>query len=252
MTPAPVDGLRSTLGVLRSLAIYYRPGRRALLDAMHRRFVGPGDLAFDLGAHVGDRVGSMRRLGARVVAVEPQPTLVRTLRLLYGRDAGVLIEPVAVGAADGEVELFLNLRNPTVSTASRDFIAAAEGAPGWQGQRWQRRRRVLLVTLDTLIARHGEPRFCKIDVEGFEAAVLAGLSRPLTTLSFEFTTIARDVALAALAHCERLGGYRYNAALGESGRLVHATWLDRDAIAAWLLALPQAANSGDIYAQRDY
>ncbi len=45
-------------------------------------FVRPGDLAFDIGAHVGDRIGSFRRLGARVVAVEPQPALVRTLRLI--------------------------------------------------------------------------------------------------------------------------------------------------------------------------
>ena len=29
----------------------------------------PGDLVFDIGAHVGDRVSSFRRLGARVVAL---------------------------------------------------------------------------------------------------------------------------------------------------------------------------------------
>ena len=34
--------------------------------------VKPGDLAFDIGSHVGDRISSFRRLGARVVALEPQ------------------------------------------------------------------------------------------------------------------------------------------------------------------------------------
>jgi hypothetical protein len=61
-------------GVLRSLRIYYGDRkRRDAMDALYRRFIRPGDLAFDVGAHVGDRVASFRRLGARVVAVEPQP-----------------------------------------------------------------------------------------------------------------------------------------------------------------------------------
>jgi FkbM family methyltransferase len=73
------------------------------MDRLYGQFVKPGDLVFDAGAHVGDRVAAFRRLEARVVAVEPQPALVRTLRLLYGRDDGVVIEPVALGAAAGTV-----------------------------------------------------------------------------------------------------------------------------------------------------
>ncbi|MGB5834061.1 MAG: FkbM family methyltransferase, partial [Thiohalocapsa sp.] len=70
----------------RSLKTYYGGRRGPTLDRMHARFAGPGDLVFDIGSHVGDRIGSLRRLGARVVAVEPQPKLAATLRLLYGRD----------------------------------------------------------------------------------------------------------------------------------------------------------------------
>ena len=43
------------------------------MDALYARFLRAGDLAFDIGAHVGDRISSFRRLGARVVALEPQP-----------------------------------------------------------------------------------------------------------------------------------------------------------------------------------
>lgn len=63
---------------------YYAPGRAAVLDAFYGRFLGAGELAFGIGAHVGDRSASFRRLGARVVAVEPQqPRLLRALRLLF-------------------------------------------------------------------------------------------------------------------------------------------------------------------------
>lgn len=240
--------LRQAVGVARSLRIYHAPHRRRGLDRMHARFAAAGDLAFDIGAHVGDRTASLRRLGARVVAVEPQPVLARTLRLLFGRDRDVIVEQVAIGASAGETELHLNLANPTVSSASPGFIAAAGGAAGWQGQRWERTIRVRRTTLDELIERHGVPRFCKIDVEGLEDQVLAGLSQPLAALSFEFTTIQRAVAAAALRRCAALGDYRFNAALGESQCLEHADWLSAPAIQAWLDRLPDHANSGDIYA----
>lgn len=244
--------LRRWLGVGRSLRQYYGGGleRRQGLDRLHARFVGSGDLAFDIGSHVGDRIASLRRLGVRVVAVEPQPHLATTLRMLYGRDPGVTIVEAAIGAAEGAMDLHLNLDNPTVTTGSDAFIAAAQGADGWRGQRWEARVQVPRTTLDTLVEHFGLPRFVKIDVEGLEAAVLRGLARPVPSLSFEFTTIQRHIALQALAECERLGGYRYNAALGESGRFVHGHWLDAAAIGTWLERLPNPANSGDVYAVR--
>ena len=239
-------------GVLRSLRIYYgNPAQRAAMDTLYKRFLRPGDLAFDIGAHVGDRVASFRRLGARVVAVEPQPALVFTLKLLYALDRQVMIEPVALGPKSGLIELKLNPPNPTVATASSDFIAAAEGAPGWEDQHWTKTKTVAMKTLDELIAKHGIPRFVKIDVEGFEDEVLAGLHHPLPILSFEFTTIQRGVALKAVERLARSSLYSFNAALGESQQLVHADPLDAKNIARWIEQLPAEANSGDIYASMD-
>jgi FkbM family methyltransferase len=246
-----LDSLRAARGVARSLMIYYGSRRHgAAMDLLYAKFVRPGDLVFDAGAHVGDRVAAFRRLKARVVAIEPQPALVRTLRLIYGRDRGVVIEPVALGAAPGTVELRLNIDNPTVSTASAEFVAAARGAPGWEAQAWTRRVIVPMTTLDALIDRHGTPAFIKIDVEGFEAQALAGLTRPVAALSFEFTIIQRAVAHAALERCVALGFSGFDAALGESQALVHGAWRPADEIRRWLEALPAEANSGDIYAVR--
>jgi FkbM family methyltransferase len=240
---------RGGRGVLGSFFTYYgSPRRQRSLDRLYRRFVKPGDLVFDIGSHVGDRVASFRRLGARVLAIEPQAWPARILRLLHGRDPQVSIERVAVGARAGTADLLVNLANPTVSTLSPSFVAAAQGASGWEGQVWDARVRIPLTTLDSLIEKHGTPAFAKIDIEGYEAEALAGLSSPLGSLSFEFTTIQRTVARECLAACQRLGNYQFNASIGETHRLVHDQWLSAPEIDDWLKALPHATNSGDIYA----
>jgi FkbM family methyltransferase len=243
------EPFRTMQGVFRSLRIYYGdPEHGPALDRLYRQFVKSGDLVFDIGAHVGDRVAAFRRLGARVVAVEPQPRLATTLRLLYGRDPNVVVEEAAVGSQSGSIELFLNIDNPTISTASRDFIAAASHTPGWQDQAWPKRKRVALTTVNELMARHGMPSFIKIDVEGFEAEVLAGLLLPVQGLSFEFTLIQPHVALTCVERCASLGYVRFNAVLGESGSFAHSDWIGATNLCRWLSALPPEANSGDIYA----
>jgi FkbM family methyltransferase len=244
-----LEGLRSVTGVIKSLRIYYGDRRhRAGLERLYRRFVREGDLVFDIGAHVGDRVGVFRRIGARVVAVEPQPAMVAVLRLIYGRDRAVTIEPVAVGREEGSAELMINRDNPTISTASRAFVKAAAQAKGWEGERWSALIRVPMTTLDALVARHGAPAFAKIDVEGFEAEALAGLTRAIPALSFEFTTIQREVAFAALDRCVALGFTRFGASLGETHFFAHERWLSAEEMRRWLVDLPHEANSGDVYA----
>ena len=235
--------------IARSVAIYWGDARRrAALDRWYRRFVRPHGLAFDVGAHVGDRTACFRRLGARVVAIEPQPALARFLRRRFRADPAVTLVPQAVGARPGRVVLHVNDANPTVSTASAAFLRAAADAPGWEGQRWTRRLAVPATTLAALIERHGAPDFIKIDVEGLEEDVLAGLPRPVAALSVEFTTIQRDVALAALARLAALGYRAFNASLGESLRFALPAPQDARSMRAWIEALPVEANSGDIYA----
>nr|WP_256515494.1 FkbM family methyltransferase [Alsobacter ponti] len=241
--------LATCRGLWRSVRVYHfdRAHHRAM-DALHRRWVRPGDLVFDIGAHVGDRTSSFRRLGARVVALEPQAGPAFVLRLLHGRDRQVTLLRAAAGAREGEITLNINSANPTVSTASHDFVRAADGAAGWEGQVWDETARVPLVTLDGLIARFGRPAFVKIDVEGYEDEVLAGLGEALPALSFEFTTIARDVAGRCVERLGALGDYRFNVSPGESQTLAFAEPVDGAAILAYLAALPHEANSGDVYA----
>ena len=240
------------VGLRRSLEVYYGDSARdAAMDALYSRFVGPGDLAFDIGSHVGDRIGAFGRLGARVVALEPQPDCALVIRTLYGDDSEVTLIEAACGREPGRIVLHVNSANPTVTTASVDFIAAAEGAGGWEGQVWDCEIEAEVTTLNDLVGRFGRPRFVKIDVEGFEGDVLAGLSESLPALSFEFTTIQRDIAIRCVDRLQELGPYRFDAALGETQVLRLGEWVSGPRIKDFIQSLPHEANSGDIYACLD-
>jgi hypothetical protein len=99
------------------------------------------------------------------------------------------------------------------------FIAETTRVPSFAWVDWSGRLEVPVTTLDALIEAHGEPAFAKIDVEGMEHEVLAGLSRPLRALSFEFVPSSMSSALASLERLEALGRYRFEVSLGEEMRL---------------------------------
>ena len=241
--------LGRTVGLWRSLAIYYAPGRLQRLRRFYAPLIRPGDLCFDIGAHVGNRVAAWTRLGARVVAVEPQAHLMVWLRRRYGRVPGVTLIEAAGGAAEGAATLHLDPRNLTVASLSPDWIATVGRDVAFSRVRWRAAEPVRLTTLDALIAAHGRPALCKIDVEGFEAEVLRGLSQPLPLVSFEYLPATITVAHACLEQLAALGEYEFNWFPGESHRWASPVWLDTPAMTAQLDTLAAGRASGDIFAR---
>ncbi len=244
-------GALSTFGLGRSLLIYYGPiWRRGRMASFYRQFIAKGDLCFDLGAHVGNRVRAWRRLGARVIAVEPQPNCLRVLRYLYGRDAAVEIVTSAVGTSNGRTTLFASSSNPSLSTIAGDWLTeVTEGDRRFAPIQWDTRVEVDVTTLDDLITRYGKPVFCKIDVEGSELQVLRGLTQPLPALSFEFLPVSIERAFGCVDRLASLGAYRFRWSKAETMRWSCPSWVDGDGIKEILAAQPADGRSGDVYAR---
>lgn len=241
--------LSRVLGISRSLLIYYgQPWQRRKLQRFYRSVVRPGDLAFDIGAHVGSRSRTLLSLGASVVAVEPQSDFANLIRRRLRHERLTLLHK-AVGRHPGVADLHVSSRHPTVTTSSPSWISYVSDSQGFEKVAWDRLERVEMTTLDEMISAYGLPAFCKIDVEGSEADILRGLSHAIPMIAFEYLPAAMSVALEALEEVRRLGHYQFNRTIGEDHHFIHHAWLTAEQMAEELSKLQGSTRSGDIYAR---
>lgn len=168
--------------------------------AFHREFLRRGDLVFDVGANCGDLSEIYLRLGAQVVAFEPQKQLTGPLRRRLWRFPQFNLVSEAVGERVEEKTFYLKSRSP-VASFREDWEGVTSGTTT-----------VPVTTLDTHIARHGLPRYIKIDVEGWELGVVKGLSRAVPWISFEFHKGPEhgQMAQQVLVRLLELGDYEMN------------------------------------------
>jgi FkbM family methyltransferase len=221
----------------------------AMFGQFYREFLAPGDLCFDIGANLGNRTRCFRELGCEVVAVEPQAKCFKKLRESFGGDGHIRLVQAAVGRQPGHAALQVS-PDHVLSTLSQSFIDGTNRSGRFASARWDRMEEVEVTTLDRLIAQFGMPRFVKIDVEGYESEVLAGLTCAVPALSIEWIPELPDNARRCLRHLAELGGYEFNLSWGESMRFARPQWRT---LQSMLVVIDEFEGEpqlfGDIYAR---
>jgi FkbM family methyltransferase len=215
----------------------------------YAQFVAPGDLVFDVGANVGNRTKAFLKLGCRVVAFEPQASCAATLRKRYSRHPSFTLVEEALGSKPGHSVMKIGSES-ALSTLSDDWVAQAGQTGRFKEHAWTSTQPVVVNTLDQAITRHGTPGFVKIDVEGFELEVLAGLATPVPCVSIEFAAEALPTTLQCLGRLESLApGSLYQVSLGESMVFESPEWVSLAAIQERLASLARADRLvwGDVY-----
>lgn len=207
-------------------------------------FLSDGELCFDVGANLGNRTEVFLKLGAIVVAVEPQPLCAKILQLQFGSKIEIIKS--ALGEAEKQDIMYIS-DTPEISSLSRDWINSVSGSR-FKNRKWNKSVSVTITTLDKLIEKYGVPKFCKIDVEGYEVEVLKGLSTPIPYLSFEYTIPEK---FENIENCFRLltplGQFKCNFTVGENTHFELSTWSSPGIVLEELSQISREGLFGDIY-----
>ncbi|KQM12470.1 hypothetical protein AOA80_01980 [Methanomassiliicoccales archaeon RumEn M1] len=224
-------------------------GVKDRMRSFYSAFIGPGDLAFDIGANHGDRVETFLSLGAGVVAVEPQRHCLDDLQRKFGQRADVVIVDAAVDRQPGTATMYLS-NNDMVSSLNVKWISRVRSGGRFDDSIWEEHVDVRTMTLDDLIEAYGLPAFIKIDVEGNELRALEGLSVPVRALSFEYTPEDIEAAVRCVERLQKLGNYRYDLSSGETFTMNIGRFVTADQVIDSLVSLAARDDepSGDVYA----
>jgi FkbM family methyltransferase len=173
---------RQIIDERRNEIIFYRE----LLEGFKQ-----GDLVFDVGANRGYKTDIFLRLGAKVVAIEPDEVSQRILKqkfLKYGsKRESVEVVCGAVSSENATQEMWIDEPGSAKNTLSPKWVESLRDDESRFGHRldFKQSKHVDTVSIEHLIGVYGSPFFIKIDVEGHELSVLQGLQRPVPFLSLE-------------------------------------------------------------------
>jgi FkbM family methyltransferase len=206
--------------------------------------VHEGDLVFDVGANIGNRSASFLALGTKVVAFEPQARCVNILKRRFENNSNIIIEKLGLADANGEIKLTISSNSSVIASMSDKWINEGRFSKNTD---WDNFEMVNVSTLDQMIDKHGTPKFCKIDVEGFELNVLKGLTKPIEYISFEFTKEFFSDAVACIKHLERISPIEINFSIGETMKYQNSQYLSIDACLKQIESIEDKDLWGDIY-----
>jgi FkbM family methyltransferase len=137
----------------------------------------------DVGANVGQWSTMLLDLvtPAKLIVVEPQPRAFAELQRNFGSRDSVELHNVATGDRAGTAKFRV-----TRDTTGASVLPPREAMRDLIGQNWtvESEIEVPMQTLDALLENEPEISLLKIDVQGFEKAVLAGASSTLARTNF--------------------------------------------------------------------
>jgi FkbM family methyltransferase len=230
-------------------------GRRCEVEFYRNLLVGfrSGDLIFDIGANDGFKTDIFLRLGARVVAVEPDKsnqTILADKFLKYRLiKRPVSIVPKAVSSKNGCETFWINEPGSPKNTLNEKWVKILQVNETKFGRQLDFRNTVIVetVTLEDLIIAYGSPFFVKIDVEGYELSVLEGMRQSVPYLSFEVNLPEfKNEGLKCLNLLKGLSPYGlFNYSIDEQTHLAAPRWMDATAF-QWVLA-NCAGNSVEVF-----
>jgi FkbM family methyltransferase len=240
--------VRYLFGLLKSKAIYeYFPGRIRRMTSFYGSIVSAGDLSFDIGSHLGNRAQVLAKLGCKVIAVEPHPYLAAYLRNKFAETGNVVVEEVGVSETAGEATLYSTPGNLTISSLNAEWPELLHGARP-HNIAFSERHTVRTITIEQLIEKYGVPRYCKIDIEGLDVAVLKSLLHPIAIISFEHLPSLFAKTREAIEFLENLAPYRFNFFAKETHVFRFATPVRGEELLRTLTDAAGRSNSCDIFA----
>ncbi len=227
---------------------HWLTGTEAQYAGFYSQFAKPGDLCFDVGANVGRRTQVLLKLGARVVAVEPQEQCMKRLHRKFGGNADVTLVQSAVGEKIGRAQMQL-CDSHSLSSLSTGWIEKVRASGRYSQCTWGKTVTIDVTTLDELISRYGRPVFIKLDVEGYEHEALKGLSEPVPNICFEFTPEFVASTRNCIDHLSKIGPARFNYCLeGAPTSMGLPQWASVSEMDEVLQTLAAQKQAGDIYA----
>lgn len=217
---------------------------RKLLNGMRR-----DDLIFDIGANEGTKTDIFVKLGARVVAVEPDDTCQqvlndRFLRFRF-RPSPVTLIRKAVSEKAGVEKMWIDGPGSAVNTMSRRWAdhlrESRESFPfAHGGLEFSQSKSVETTTVEHMVSLYGDPFFIKIDVEGHELSVIRSMGRAVPFLSFEVnvSTFRQEgiECVQALNRLEPRGRFNYTPDCCSG--LVLREWLEAEEFSSVLESCP--------------
>lgn len=258
---APIPGQPTTYLGKHDMAGWWSWSEEAELPRIEvfRPFIKSGDVVFDIGANRGRKTFLMRKLGAKVIAVEPLfafgDEFVPEFRWKFGADR--MVVPIARAVSpERSVTIQVNRFMPWISSIDEKWMTESKHAAKY-GESYYRPgslvpRQVPTITLDGLVSIYGVPRFMKVDVEGAEDSVIATLSTPVPALNMEFH---QDwLPVAAMEHMDAMESYRWNFSYNTTGKFALRKWLGRRQLVNYLrrnLTEKGRGSWGDIYGRMD-